>query len=94
MQIYFSPELLQPESQVLNIIDQNGKAVGYCAFIFDEKKMYAYGQVEENVSEDFKDLVLPYIKGLSKTKPELDVFSYLTVGGKKLDISQEEGQEG
>lgn len=94
MDIYLSPELVKPESQVLNVVDQNGKAVGYVAFLFDEKKMYVYGQLEdEGVREDFKGLVTPYIKGMSKAKPELEVYSYLSVGGEKLKIEQIEQQE-
>lgn len=95
MQIYFSPELIKNDAQVLNIVDQNGKAVGYTAFIFDEKKIYVYGQLEEaGVEGDFKDLVQPYIQGLAKSKPGLDVYSYLSVGGTKTeDIGKQGGSQ-
>ncbi|UFU01178.1 hypothetical protein KO561_09665 [Radiobacillus kanasensis] len=92
MQIYFSPEFLKEDSQVLNILDDNDKAVGYMAFLMEEKKMYVYGQLEqEGVSEDFKDLVKPYLQGLSKIKPDLEVFTYLTVGGKKVELEKQKG---
>lgn len=95
MQIYFSPELMKEDAQVLNIIDQNGNAVGYIAFIFAEKNMYTYGQLEnEGMEEDFKDLVTPYIEGMSKTKEDLDVYCYLSVGGKRLNIDQDQSGEG
>lgn len=91
MEIYFSPELIKPESHVLNVVNKDLKAVGYVAFLFDEKKMYVYGQCEEEaVAEDFKDLVKPYIQGMSKAKPDLDVLSYLSLCGKKLDLHGEE----
>lgn len=87
MQIYFSPQVLKQDSQVLNVVDQNQKAVGFVAFLFDEKKLYVYGVLEEEgVGEDFKDLVKPYIQGLSKTKENLEVYSYLSVGGKKVEL--------
>ncbi|QOR65146.1 hypothetical protein IM538_15060 [Cytobacillus suaedae] len=90
MQIFFSPELVTPECQVLNIVDLKDKAVGYVAFLFDEKKMYVYGHCEEEgVSEDYKDLVTHFIQGMSKAKSDLDVFSYLSVAGKKIDIKLE-----
>lgn len=90
MQIYFSPEFLKEEAQVLNIVDDNDKAVGYMAFLMEEKKMYVYGQLEEEgVEADFKDLVEPYLQGLTKLKPNLEVYSYLTVGGKKVQVSSE-----
>jgi hypothetical protein len=91
MQIYFSPEVITPEYQVLNVVDADNKAVGNVAFLFDEKKLFVYGILEEEgVGADFKDLVTPYIKGLSKAKPGLDILSCLYVGCKKIDLKEKE----
>ncbi|KAB7706293.1 hypothetical protein F9802_12030 [Bacillus aerolatus] len=90
MQIYFSPEVITPQFQVLNVVDDANKAVGNVAFLFDEKKLYVYGILEEEgVGADFKDLVTPYMKGLTKAKPDLDIFSCLYVGCKKININEE-----
>ncbi len=89
MQIFFSPEVITPEFQVLNVLDSNNKAVGNVAFLFDEKKLFVYGILEEEgVGEDFKDLVTPYIKGLSKAKPGLDILSCLYIGCKKITLKE------
>lgn len=89
MQIYFSPEFIKEDGQVLNIVTDDNEPVGYMAFLMEEKKMYVYGHLqEEGVCEDFKDLVKPYLKGLTKLKPELEVYSYLSVGGKKIDLNE------
>jgi hypothetical protein len=91
MQIYFSPEVITPEYQVLNVVDSSNKAVGNVAFLFDEKKLFVYGILEEEgVAADFKDLVTPYIKGLSKAKPGLDILSCLYVGCKKINLKEKE----
>lgn len=91
MQIYFSPEVITPHFQVLNVVDMKNKAVGNVAFLFDEKKLFVYGILEEEgVGADFKDLVTPYIKGLAKAKPGLDIFSCLYVGCKKIKLNDEE----
>jgi len=91
LQIFLSPEVVKPENQIINIVDQNQKAIGYLTFLFDEKKMYIHGLCEEEgVSADFKDLIKPYIQGMSKAKPELDVLSYISIGGKKLELGEEE----
>lgn len=91
MQIYFSPEVITPGFQVLNVVDSTQKAVGNVAFLFDEKKLYVYGILEEEgVSLDFKDLVKPYIKGLAKAKPGLDIFSCLYVGCTKIELNDKE----
>ncbi|KKK38470.1 hypothetical protein WQ57_07630 [Mesobacillus campisalis] len=91
MQIYFSPEVITPHYQVLNVVDPHHKAVGNVAFLFDEKKLFVYGILEEEgVGEDFRDLVTPYIKGLAKAKPGLDIYSCLYVGCKKIKLKDEE----
>ncbi|RSK27254.1 hypothetical protein EJF36_10380 [Bacillus sp. HMF5848] len=91
MQIYFSPELIKPQFQVLNIVDQNEKAVGYMTCLFDEQKVYVYGQSEEiGVKEDFTDLVKPYIQGLTKAMPQHEIYSYFSVGGQKIEINFQE----
>lgn len=89
LEIYFSPELISNESHVLNIIDQDKKAVGYLAFLFEKKKMYVYGHLEKDgVSEDFKGIIKPYIEGMTKARSDLDVYSYVSVGGKKISLDQ------
>jgi hypothetical protein len=96
LQIYFSPEFLKEDAQVLNVVTDANKPVGYMAFLMEEekKKMYVYGQLqEEGVYEDFKDLVKPYLEGLKKLKPELEVYSYLSVGGKKVELGEEDKKE-
>lgn len=91
LQIYFSPEVITPQYQVLNVVDTKNKGVGNVAFLFDEKKLYVYGILEEEgVEADFKDLVTPYIKGLAKAKPGLDIFSCLYVGCKKINLNEED----
>ncbi len=91
MQIYFSPEILTSRFQVLNVVDDHDKAVGNVAFLFDEKKLYVYGILEEEgVAADFKDLVTPYLKGLAKIKEDLEVYSCLYIGCKKIKLDGEE----
>jgi hypothetical protein len=91
LQIYFSPEVITPEYQVLNVVDSDNKGVGNIAFLFDEKKLYVYGILEEeDVGADFRDLVTPYLKGLAKAKPGLDIFTCLYVGCKKIELKDKE----
>ncbi|MCM3763161.1 hypothetical protein BTR23_00155 [Alkalihalophilus pseudofirmus] len=90
MDIYFSPELNKQDAQVLNIVNRDGEAVGYLSYIVDEKKVYVYGHLEnEGVYEDFKDLVKPYINGITKLKEGAEVYHFLSVGGKKVELSEE-----
>ncbi|WP_209122680.1 hypothetical protein [Alkalihalobacillus sp. BA299] len=90
MDIYFSPELNKQDAQVLNIVDRDDQAIGYLAYIVDDKKIYVYGHLaNDGVYEDFKDLVKPYIKGITKLKEDTEVYNYLSVGGKKVELSEE-----
>jgi hypothetical protein len=91
LQIYFSPEVITPQFQVLNVVDSANKAVGTVAFLFDDKKLYVYGILEEEgVGADFKDLLTPYLKGLSKAKPDLCIYSCVYVGCEKIKLNNEE----
>ncbi|AIM17808.1 hypothetical protein LRS37_11910 [Neobacillus sedimentimangrovi] len=94
MQIFFSPEVITPQFQVLNVVDSKNKAVGNVAFLFEEKKLYVFGILEEEgVGADFKDLVTPYVKGLAKAKPDVEIFSCLYIGCKKIKLNDEEEEE-
>jgi hypothetical protein len=87
LQIYFSPEFINQNAQVLNIVTDRNEAVGYLSFLIEENKMYVFANMqEEGICEDFKDLIKPYLQGLTKIKSELEVMSYISVGGKKIDI--------
>jgi len=91
LQLYFSPEFYKQDAQVLNIVTDKNKPVGYLTFLMTDKKMYVYGLLdEEGVAEDFKDLVNPYIQGLTKMTSDLEVFTYLSVGGKKIEFETDE----
>jgi hypothetical protein len=96
LQIYFSPEVFTPYFHVLNVVDQNQKAVGYLTFLIDEKKMYVFGHLQDKgVCEDYKDLIKPYIQGMAKTKKDIEVYSYISSGGENIEInSEEEAQTG
>lgn len=94
MQIYFSPEVITPHFEVLNVVNSAQKAVGTVAFLFAEKKIYVYGILEEQgVREDFKDLLTPYLKGLAKAKGGIDIYSCQYVGCEKIKLNDEEDDE-
>ncbi len=91
MEIFFSPELYKEEAQILNVMDEKQNPIGYFAFLINEKKIYVYGHLEnEGVGEDFKAMITNYLKGLLKLKPERDVYSYVAIGGKKIDVKSED----
>ena len=91
MEIYFSPEVITPQYQVLNVVDSANKAVGNIVFLFGEKDLYVYGMLEEEgVGADFKDLVTPYINGLAKAKQDVDIFTCLYIGGEKIEWKDKE----
>ncbi|WP_062356800.1 hypothetical protein [Bacillus kwashiorkori] len=94
MEIYFSPEVITPHFQILNVVNSAEKAVGNLALMFDEKKIFVYGILEEGgVGHDFKDLVKPYLKGLNKAKPDLDIYSCLYVGCEKVNLNEDEKEK-
>jgi len=94
LEIYLSPEVITPQFQILNVVNGQEKALGNIALLFDEKKLYVYGILEEEgVSENFKDIVYPYVKGLAKAKPDLEVYSCLYVGCEKISLNEAENKK-
>jgi hypothetical protein len=92
MEIFFTPELYKQDVQILNVVDEKQQPVGYFAFVIDEKKIYVYGHLEnEGVSEGYKGMVTAYLEGLTKLRPETEIYSYIGVGGKKMEIKKSEG---
>lgn len=90
VQVYFSPELMSENTYVLNIVDQEQKGIGFLSLLVNDKKMYVYGHLEnEGVREDFKDLIQPYIMGMTKSNEDMEVLSYISIGGQRLDMSKE-----
>lgn len=91
MEIYFSPELYRADAQILNVMDEKMNPVGYFAFLIDESKIYVYGHLEnEGVGEDYKGMIKSYLQGLTKLKPERDIYSYVAIAGKKVELKEEE----
>lgn len=94
LEIYLSPDVLTPHFHIINVVNGQDKVLGNIAFLFDEKKLFVYGILEEEgVSENFKDIVQPYIKGLAKAKPDLEVYSCLYVGCKKISLNATEEEK-
>jgi len=91
VEIFFSPEVISPHFQALNVVDSKEKAVGSVALLFHEKKIYVYGILEEEgVGESFKDLVRPYLKGIAKAMPDTEIYACLYSGCKKIHLMEEE----
>lgn len=91
MEVYLSPEWMSEHTQILNIVNDKQKAVGFLFILNENKKMYVFGHLQEiGLKEDYRDLITPYIQGMAKSHQDLEVFSYLTVGGEMLDIKNQE----
>ncbi|EGL83136.1 hypothetical protein CathTA2_1299 [Caldalkalibacillus thermarum TA2.A1] len=91
MEIYLSPELVTEDAHILNVVNHKHEAVGYLTFIVNQQKMYVLGHCQaDGVAEDFKDVIKPYINGMSKLKPDLDVYMTLCVGGREMTLEEEQ----
>jgi hypothetical protein len=91
MDIYFNPELVKEEAHILNVVNHKNQPVGYLTFVIHQKKMYVMGHCrDEGVAEDFKDLIKPYIEGMAKNKEDLEVMVTLSVGGKEINLNENE----
>lgn len=91
MEIYFSPEYMDEQSQILNVVNEAQKAIGFLCILKVDKKMYVFGNLHNvGAKEDFTDLLKPYLEGMAKMNEDIDMFSYLTVGGEWLELNEDQ----
>lgn len=89
MEVYFSPEWINGNMQILNVVTDKQKPVGYLCILHENKKMYIFGNLQETgLKEDYQDLIKPYIKGLNTIRQDVEMFSYITVGGEMMHFEQ------
>lgn len=89
MEVYFSPEWMNGNVQILNVITGKQKPVGYLCILHEDKKMYIFGNLQESgLKEDYHDLIKPYIQGLANINGDTEMFSYVTVGGEMIHFDQ------
>lgn len=94
MEVYFSPEWMAENVQILNVVNDKEKPVGYLCILHENKKMYIFGNLQESgLKEDYHDLIRPYVQGLSKSNREVEMFSYITVGGEIIHFDQKQETE-
>ncbi|WAA10926.1 hypothetical protein [Fervidibacillus albus] len=90
MPIYLSPELITPTFQIVNIVNAEEKAVGCLVTLFHGKMIYAYGILEEDgVAEEYKSIVRHYLKGLSKIGKDVELYSCLYIGCKRVKLTED-----
>jgi hypothetical protein len=90
MPIFFSPEVIKDSFHILKIVNASEKTVGSLAVLFDDKKIYVYGILEEGgVSEDFREMIRHFLKGMAKAKEEKEIYTCLYTADRKISINGE-----
>jgi hypothetical protein len=96
--IFFQPEFHNQQGEIIDVIDTNGKAVGYIAYLYkNEKDLYIMGQLNDlGEKQNFIDMASKYIDGLKKSilgdgekEPNLSI----NLGGEALDVYQDSSNE-
>jgi hypothetical protein len=92
--IFFQPEFHNQQGEIIDLVDTNGKAVGYIAYLYkDEKDLYIMGQLDDlGEKQNFIDMASKYIDGLKKSilgdgekEPNLSIH----LGGEAIDVYQD-----
>jgi len=89
VELYFSPEWMNKNIQILNVVTDRQKPVGYLCIFHEDKKMYIFGNLQDGgLKEDYHDLIKPYIQGLANISGDAEMFSYITIGGEMIQFEQ------
>ncbi|MBD1379978.1 hypothetical protein [Metabacillus arenae] len=96
--IFFQPEFRTEQGEIINVVDTNGKAVGYLAYLYkDEKDLYIMGQLDNpGEKQNFIDMTSNYIDGLKKSilgNGENEPNLFIHLGGEAMDIDKTKDEE-
>ncbi|GEN35697.1 hypothetical protein [Aneurinibacillus danicus] len=97
--LFFKPEFQNKQGEILNVVDANGKAVGYIAYLYKEdKELYIMGQLEEEgEKQNFIDITSHFIDGLKKAilgDGEKEPNIYIHLGGELMNLyKKDDGTE-
>ncbi|WP_141432717.1 hypothetical protein [Bacillus sp. 03113] len=91
--IFFQPEFRNQQGEIINVVDSNGKAVGYISYLYKEDKdLYIMGQLDNlGEKQNFIDLTSKFIDGLKKSilgEGEKEPCLYIHLGGEAMDIDK------
>jgi hypothetical protein len=96
--IFLQPEFRNQQGEIINLVDTNGKAVGYIAYMYKgENDLYVMGQLDNaGEKQNFVDITSKFIDGLKKSilgdgDKEPNIFIHL--GGKAINIDKDEDEE-
>ena len=96
--IFLQPEFCNQQGEIINLVDTNGKAVGYIAYMYKgENDLYVMGQLDnEGEKQNFIDITSKFIDGLKKSilgngEKEPNIFIHL--GGEAIEIYKDEEEK-
>jgi hypothetical protein len=96
--IFLQPEFCNQQGEIINLVDTNGKAVGYIAYMYKgENDLYIMGQLDnEGEKQNFIDITSKFIDGLKKSilgngEKEPNIFIHLS--GEAIDIYKDEEEK-
>lgn len=96
--IFLQPEFCNQQGEIINLVDTNGKAVGYIAYMYKgENDLYVMGQLDNaGEKQNFVDITSKFIDGLKKSilgdgDKEPNIFIHL--GGEAINIDKDDEEE-
>ncbi|MGM0875642.1 MAG: hypothetical protein ACQEWV_12755 [Bacillota bacterium] len=89
--IFFQPEFRNQQGEIINLVDPNGKAVGYIAYLYKgDNDLYIMGQLDNaGEKQNFIDITSKFIDGLKKSilgNGEKEPKLFIHLGGEQIDI--------
>ncbi|MGM0920421.1 MAG: hypothetical protein ACQEWW_04210 [Bacillota bacterium] len=96
--LFFQPEFRNQQGEIINVVDTNGKAVGYIAYLYKgEDDLYVMGQLNNaGEKQNFIDITSKYIDGLKKSilgNGEKEPNLFIHLGGESIDIDKYNEEE-
>ena len=94
--IYLQPQFRTPSGEILNVVSNDGKLLGYLFYMFkEESDMYIIGQLDEvGEKQNYIDLVSRFISGLKEACAlKQDPYVKIKCGGEEIDIKKQNEED-
>ncbi|MCF6092828.1 hypothetical protein L1765_02305 [Microaerobacter geothermalis] len=91
--LYLEPQFHHHQGEILNIVNQEGNAVGYLCLLYREKdEAYVIGQLDDaGEKQNFLDIVSHYSNGIKQaTGGKEEPYLYIHVGGERLSLEPDD----
>lgn len=90
--LYLQPQFRSTSSEILNVVSQEGKMLGYLLYTYKDDDLYVLGHLDDGgEKQNYIDVIGKYIVGLKDVSGvKKDPYVRIHCGGEAVQLSKKE----